>query len=187
MDWASVVPGAITGVVGIAGIGGSIASAKLAGKSAAQNLQTSIAAENEHARRADKRQVYIRYQVSLTEILGAINNLRHRGEHLSSRESKIRIDLVDKAFAPMDRAMTEMWLAAPDEIAYLADHIAGVLWHYVHDMKSNLKPVMPDIVGERTKLYRAMSADLGEPVDQQVGEVSQATPRRPGASPTPAT
>jgi hypothetical protein len=55
MDWASIAPAAITGVVGLAGIGASIWSARIAGKTSTANLMRSIGAENERIREAEIR------------------------------------------------------------------------------------------------------------------------------------
>lgn len=164
MNWASVVPGAITGVVGIAGIGGSILSAKLAGKSAAQNLQTSISADNERARLADKRQVYVRYQVSLTEFLGTVNKLQQHAEHFSPGEL---IDLIDKAYNAMASVMSEMMLAAPAELAHQASDLSMTLWHFAFHLRRDIRTTGPDIGSERMTLYCAMRADLGELVESQ--------------------
>jgi ABC-type transporter Mla maintaining outer membrane lipid asymmetry ATPase subunit MlaF len=80
VDWASVVPGAITGVVGIVGIGGSVLSARMAGKSAAQNLQMSIQAEDTRASRAEKRRICASYLASLIEVMAAASTLEIYGE-----------------------------------------------------------------------------------------------------------
>jgi len=55
MDWASITPAAITGVVGLAGIGASIWSARITGKTSTTNLMRSIDAENERIRKAEMR------------------------------------------------------------------------------------------------------------------------------------
>jgi len=55
MDWASIAPAAITGVVGLAGIGASIWSARITGKTSTTNLMRSIDAENERIRKAEMR------------------------------------------------------------------------------------------------------------------------------------
>ena len=55
VDWTTVISTAITGAVGLAGIGGALLSARMTSKSDAENLKMSIAAEDEHARLAEKR------------------------------------------------------------------------------------------------------------------------------------
>jgi hypothetical protein len=57
VDWAIVV----TGAVGLAGIGGTLLSARMTAKSGAENLRTSISAEDARANRAEKRRIYANY------------------------------------------------------------------------------------------------------------------------------
>jgi hypothetical protein len=61
VDWTNVVSGAITGLVGIAGVAGTIIAARIAGNSARESAGLSIAAEERRARLTDKRQVYARF------------------------------------------------------------------------------------------------------------------------------
>jgi hypothetical protein len=67
VDWGSVVSTVVTGVVGLAGIGGSIMSARLASKSATENLRRSITAEDIRAKRAEKRLVYAKCLAALAQ------------------------------------------------------------------------------------------------------------------------
>jgi hypothetical protein len=60
VDWATVASGAITGVVGIAGVAGTILAAKIAGNSATENARLGISAESDRARLAEKRRIYAR-------------------------------------------------------------------------------------------------------------------------------
>jgi hypothetical protein len=52
------MPAAITGVVGLAGIGGTLLSARMTGKSDAANLRMSVSAEDTRAKLAEKRRIY---------------------------------------------------------------------------------------------------------------------------------
>lgn len=68
MDWGTLISTVVTGVVGIAGIGGSIVSARLASKSAAENLNRNIRAEDTRIKRADKRAVYVNCLAELSRL-----------------------------------------------------------------------------------------------------------------------
>jgi len=78
MDWGPVITAGITGIVGLAGIGGTLVSAKITRKSAAENLRTSIGAEDERARLAEKRRIYAQALASLTavNVMGKEERLR---------------------------------------------------------------------------------------------------------------
>jgi hypothetical protein len=67
MDWGTVIPTIVTGVVGIAGIGGSIIAAKIASKSAVDNLRISISAEDVRAQRAEKRLIYAKCLAAMAQ------------------------------------------------------------------------------------------------------------------------
>lgn len=60
------MPAAITGAVGIAGIGGTVLSATITRKSAAENLRISIDAENERIKLAEKRRIYAQALAAIT-------------------------------------------------------------------------------------------------------------------------
>lgn len=74
MDWATVVPTAIAGVVGLAGIGGTLLSARLTSKSDAENLRTSISAEDAGAKLAEKRRIYANCIAAITACASATDN-----------------------------------------------------------------------------------------------------------------
>jgi hypothetical protein len=168
MDWASVVPGAITGIVGIAGIGGSILSAKLAGKSATQNLQTSITAENERTHVADKRRIYASFQASLNKLLVAIDTVQTYGAGL---EREQRLSDMRAAVTTMFGAISELQLIAPEGLRYLTTDVANLTYKHFRAAEqgtstaSMLGPEVADqqFIDQRRKLYRAMRADLGMP------------------------
>ena len=58
MEWSTIAPAAITGVVGLAGIVGTIMSARQASRSASRDLQLSIKAEDKRASTAERRRIY---------------------------------------------------------------------------------------------------------------------------------
>lgn len=53
VDLGTVIAAGVTGVVGVAGIGGTLLSARMTSKSDADNLRTSIAAEDTRAKPAE--------------------------------------------------------------------------------------------------------------------------------------
>jgi hypothetical protein len=67
VDWATVIPTGITGVLGLAGIGGTLLSTRITGRSDAENLRTSISAEDYRVKVAEKRRIYANCLAQLTD------------------------------------------------------------------------------------------------------------------------
>ena len=65
MEWSIIAPAAITGVVGLAGIAGSIMSARPTSRSASRNLQFSIKAEDKRADTAERRRIYAAFNAAI--------------------------------------------------------------------------------------------------------------------------
>jgi len=141
VDWAIIVPTAITGAVGLAGIGGTLLSARMTGRSDAENLRTSISAEDERAKLAEKRRVYASCLASLT------------ATGLVSTGNSPNPESVTNAFMSATCALFEVRLIAPREVGELAGTALGRL------LGSEFGG-FADVV---TRLTSAMRADLGEP------------------------
>lgn len=158
MNWATVVPTAIAGAVGLAGIGGTLLSASIAGKSNAENLQTSIAAENDRARLYEKRRVYANCLAVL--MLGYLEAamVRARGD----TRSKGYADAVLKAnrarTAAAVNALSEVRLIGSQEVGSRATHAVMTLLHFLKEGSGE------DFGKAHAKLTLAMRIDLGEPV-----------------------
>jgi hypothetical protein len=60
MDWATVASTAITGAVGIVGVGGALLAAKISGSSTTEAARLGITGESDRARLAEKRRIYAR-------------------------------------------------------------------------------------------------------------------------------
>jgi cation transporter-like permease len=68
VNWGTIIPTVVTGVVGLAGISGSIVSARIASKTASKNLEKSIHAKAARIIRAEKRLLYANYLAALTRL-----------------------------------------------------------------------------------------------------------------------
>lgn len=122
VDWVSIVPNIITGAVGLAGIGGSLVSAKMAGKSAAKNLRTTLAVENERAKLAEKRRIYANCLSSLNLGFYAASIVRtHRNKR--SKEYGAAVLEANRARMMAANAINEVRLSAPPELGSLADKV----------------------------------------------------------------
>jgi hypothetical protein len=143
VNWGTVIPTVVTGVVGLAGIGGSIISARIAGTTASKNLENSIHAEDARIKRADKRLLYAKY-------LGALAQLR---EFMILSETPTIESL--KAQSAMFTAGQEVALVAPEKIAFMALDIQKKLSGDEEYRRAN------------SELFTIMRADLD---DQQTSD-----------------
>jgi hypothetical protein len=151
VDWATVV----TGVVGLAGIGGTLLSAKLTSKSDAANLRTSIAAEDARAKVAEKRRIYANCLAALSAYVAAktvpLTNL--------PPEAGIRFrEEINRTQLAAANAVYEVQLIGPSEVALLANTTLLPLL--------NADRAAPGLgIGKAIgRLTTAMRLDLGEQV-----------------------
>lgn len=125
MTWTTVVPAAITGAVGIAGIGGALLSARITSKSAAENLRTSIAAEDARANLAEKRRIYANCLGALTAFLTA----EIRKQNAPCRQS----DRANQAYTPAllatSSAVWEVILITSIEVANQTARVFDAVIH----------------------------------------------------------
>jgi len=154
VDWGIVISGAITGIVGIAGIGGSIMSARLAGKSATQNLQVSITAENERARLAEKRRCYMHYLAASSDLINSMAKQHVLGDDADDALSTALVYERGEVLTGVLSALGELLLVAPEPVMHLADSAATLL--------AGADPDAGKFRELREQLLWAMRADLGE-------------------------
>jgi hypothetical protein len=158
MDWAIVV----TGVVGLAGIGGSIVSARMASTSAAANLQTNIAAEERRAKVAEKRLIYARYLTSITEVVAAAGNLEIYGGEADPGDRQALVVRVNQSVVALMNALSEVQLVAPPkDVGPRADDMGRATNEYANKVLRG-EESRADFYSLRQALVGAMRADLGE-------------------------
>lgn len=103
----------VTGIVGVAGIGGTILATRMMGKNQTANLILSINAQGEHNRLAEKRRIYARYQASLDNIFFATGRLRiHGGERF-----KDNFDAMFTEYVELHSALSELRLISAQSLA----------------------------------------------------------------------
>jgi hypothetical protein len=151
VDWAILV----TGVVGIAGIGGTLLSAKMTSKSAAENLRTSIAAEDARAKLAEKRRIYANCMAALTACASATDNTE-RGTDLPPAQFAELLEELSRTRQAAMNATYEVQLIGPIEVARLTNRAIRALLDSAAQAG--------DIAEAVAKLTRAMRRDLGEDV-----------------------
>ena len=170
MDWGAVS----TGVVGLAGIGGTLWQGKR-GREAqgedlreslnatAKNLMLSIQAERELARIAEKRRIYAAFHTSLDHVITAEV---YFATHVDKPDRQQFESDTLAAVAAMFNAMNTVRLIAPIEV-YTLTH--GLAVEYGKDSRAIARGegrVDTDTLSrKREELYRVMRADLDEPTE----------------------
>lgn len=183
-DWPAIVAGITTGVVGVAGIGGTLWQGKRARQAASKdlkvsldaasvNLLTGINADMERGRLADKRKIYANYQAAVDQLnvtISAINALT-RFEALQLKVSATdllsMVSETKNAATALVNTLSEVMLIAPKEIGLQAQLVMVLSMDYVQLIanKKDTGEVAAKIREVRGQLYQAMRADLGEPVE----------------------
>lgn len=190
VDWTTYIPAAVTGVVGLAGIGGALWQAKRAREAAAEdakasreaassdlqasmrqtanNLVVSINAEDKRADVATKRRIYAACLAAFQQVSRAAVNYRTARTTQTEEERKPLIEKQEVAQDKMYQAVGELLLIAPYDIAQLADMLSKILLSFMaatHIGPPFQGPAAKEVGQIQTALVRAMRIDLGEPVD----------------------
>lgn len=182
MSWTLYIPTAITGVVGLAGIGGSVWSAKIQSKSSTANLVQSIDAENKRVRETTKRQLYAASLAAFNEMLAALieySTSADRSNQKSDAQDE-SLPRLYRAHENMNRSLEELMLIAPREVGVLAVDLSTLLASFTQEAKPGDRPNARAAGLMRTNLLRAMRDDLGEgnwgPEHSQPGDAAEGEP-----------
>jgi hypothetical protein len=155
MDWAIVV----TGAVGLAGIGGTLLSARMTSKSDAANLRASISAEDTRAKLAEKRRIY----ASCIAALDAYANYAEYATRADTLPLAQRAQLLGESARSRLAAFyasSEMDLIAPPEVAVW---VHRMLWTVLRAEKAATNEAqVGEIVDAHMNVVVAMRRDLGE-------------------------
>jgi hypothetical protein len=174
-DWTSFIPSIVTGIVGLAGIGGATWQAKRSRESAAADLRESLAgaernlhlgigAENERAHLAERRHIYAEYLAAINSQVLAITKLRIG---IRNHEEKAKTDSVwaeVRNFVSIgNSARMALDLIASDKVIEKAISITGYL-NQLQEETSEGQTTTEEIWPTDLELLgNAMRADLGEP------------------------
>jgi hypothetical protein len=169
VDWATV----ITGVVGVAGIGGTLLSARLTSKSDAANLRTSISAEDARANRTEKRRIYAGCVAAVTAYFDAI--VAAGTGSLVFADERAGLDAeVGRTRLAAQVAVSEVDLIAPTEVAIMAHRAVQAV------LRASEGGSTSDTSASIISLMMAMRGDLGAD-DDSAGELTIApAPGKPG-------
>lgn len=168
MDWGAVTPNLITGVVGIAGIVGSIVSARIARKSATENLRTSISAEDRRTRIAEKRRIYAAFVAAINVLVPAYIMNKNTQSTRDAGERKVPSKDAVEALTSMLNTLAELELVAPENVTQYARQLRERSKDFMHDnIASSARIAYYNDTYSR--LLKAMRADLGEPMHPCAG------------------
>lgn len=171
MDWAIVV----TGVVGVAGIGGTLLAARMAARSAAENLRTSISAENARANRAEKRRIYAGCVAALTAYFDATVAARTVVLLVAGQRAELEAE-VGRTRLAAQVATSEMDLIGPPEVAIMAHRAAQAV------LRASEGGSTSDASGSIISLTMTMRRDLGMDDDSAGDLVIAPAPGKLGQS-----
>jgi hypothetical protein len=186
MDWASIAPAAITGVVGLGGIGASLWQAKKGREAASADLKesldastasliSSIDAENKRVREAEKRRLYAASLAAFNEMISAL--IEHSTSSRESGRQEGPLSRTARAQESMNRTLEELMLIAPQDVGVLAVDLSNFFVEFIRTAGPNDRPNAKLAGQMRTGLVRAMRDDLGErnwgPERQQPRDTAQ--------------
>jgi uncharacterized protein YbjT (DUF2867 family) len=145
-DWPAIVAAISTGVVGLAGIGGTLWSGK-----------SSINAQDRRAELAQKRHIYGAYHAAINSYYILLTS----SEDLNIEPGSSRLASAKTAIF---NAGGEVSLIASANIDLLMGRIAELMFGYAEALRKDRNAPLPDELNfMRGDLYRAMRVDLGEP------------------------
>jgi hypothetical protein len=154
----------VTGVVGIAGIGGAILAARITTKTQTANLLLSIDAENKRARVAEKRRLYAGFLASVNAVMPVTLNYRRiKEQRISGEERDKAFDELIEAEGVMTTKSMEARLIAPRNIRILIASLTNAYLKYGLDSMSGVTDlVRVEELVPFNDVLAAMREDLGD-------------------------
>lgn len=166
MDWASIVPAAITGVVGLGALGGSLWQAKKGREAAkadlkesldatSRNLVATLDAGDKRIHDSEKRKAYVAFNTAI--------------ESLWIVATSSEDFTVDPGRDRYNTSVKELWstcfeisLIAPKRVSRLVLDITGVMNQFATNLRADRSTAEPSgFDRKRQDLITIMRADLG--------------------------
>ena len=167
MEWASILPAAITGVVGLAGIGGALWEGKRTREAASSALQSSLDAAAENLASSAKAEDMRAYVAEKRRIYAAFNSAIERLWFVVTSSQDFTIDPGRSSY---NKAMTALWsayyevsLIAPSAIEQSGRALTNAMKEFgaarLQDRQAGEPPRFDE---DRKRLIDDMRTDLGE-------------------------
>jgi hypothetical protein len=178
-DWPAIAASISTGVAAVAGIGGTILGARIAGKSQLSGLNLSISAEDERAKITEKRRIYAQCHAAFNNMVTAVVAVRtYMVKEITERQIPAA-DHQTVVASEMYVALSELKLIASTEVAEAAERVADYFRAYTAatSQAAGLDEGL-EYRYLRNRLYRIMREDLGEPplADHPEQEIQEPVP-----------
>jgi hypothetical protein len=156
----------VTGLVGAAGIAGTLLSARITARSDMAGLRLSIAAEEQRAQLAEKRRIYAEFNTSIDKLLVANAQMHEHWAAAGPDGRQALRSAQDAAMTALSTCLGEIMLIGPKSIATQAGSLVEPLLTYAGrpfsaDGEEDGEIVLARFPSQRSALFEAMRADLG--------------------------
>jgi hypothetical protein len=178
IDWAAVAGAGATAIAAVGGIWGTARQARRAREAAArdlkesliattENLQLGIRAEDDRARRAEKRRIYASCLAAINAAIPALVEDRAARSSNDRDQRSSALKRAQLARTIMLNAAMELELIAPDSVLLHSRDVVAWLTNYWTETGKGAKigGEFSDAGGSLDKLRTAMRTDLGEQIN----------------------
>lgn len=175
VDWPAVGAAIATVIAAVVGIAGTAMQAqrgritasedlKESLDAATRNLKLSISAENDRARRDEKRQAYIDFQARMNQFIATAGRLDSYDPRTAQTGRASLVHALADSVAAMNNALSSLTLAAPETLRRQADAAVQAFFGYAGQVELGVQTAadLEEFIRLRDGLYEAMREDLQE-------------------------
>jgi hypothetical protein len=160
-------PTLITGLVGVAGITGTILAARMTARAQTANLMLSINKDRERVQLADKRQVYANFISSMHDIILTAIVVRY-SETDPQKKLKALINALPAQGVIYNR-LGELELIAPEEVISQARAFVKFIMGFVHEILENANALEEEKLDLADTQMEKMEKELSEIMRTDLG------------------
>jgi hypothetical protein len=170
----SIWPIFITGVVGVAGIAGTIFAARMSVRSQTANLLISINEERRKALRTEKRQVYADFLSCIHDVVNTVMVAYYSGDLQNLMDEILRVgNKINIRLGELELIGGEEVLSQARAFAnYVGDPFVNLILAIKQGDKkiTEIKPASVVMDEMQAQLLKAMRADLGGEIQDSITE-----------------
>lgn len=157
MNWTTIIAAAITGIVGLGGIGGSLWLAKKGREAAKADLKVSLDAERERTHDPEKRKAYVEFNRAIESLWIIATSPR-------TFKTDPRKDLYNDAFTQLWTTYFTISLIASEDLNKVALDITKIMAKYVTHLREGGDPSVEPagFYEKRLQLINQMRTHLRE-------------------------